>query len=300
MRPIFHLLPAIRFIKVTGADAETFLNAQLSQNIDLKGPDRATLAAWHDSKGRVLALLHVFTYDDGWLLMVHGENSEKITQKLNLFVLRDNVEICDVSSKWFGAILLNNLNLRIEDHNKALDHKYKNIVRKDDSLMFKLNSQATYLVALKDRQNPTESEFKTTTDLEGELAEIQTGLVNIPPALSQRFTPQMLNLDKLGALSFKKGCYPGQEVIARIQNLGTVKRRVFRYSGFLSCPPSIGSVLVDLEGTPMGEVIRSVQTNSQRVELLAIIRIDAVKKPLKLSEEPQKPLTWEPLPWDNL
>ena len=210
------------------------------------------------------------------------------------------MEICDVSSKWFGAILLNNLDLRIEDHNKALDHEYKNIIRKDDSLMFKLNSHATYLVAPKDRKNSTESEFETTTDLEGELAEIQMGLINISPALSQRFTPQVLNLDKLGALSFQKGCYPGQEVIARIQNLGKVKRRVFRYSGSLSCPPSIGSVLVDLEGTPIGEVIRSVQINSQRVELLAIIRIDAAKKPLNLSKEPQKRLMWEPLPWDTL
>ena len=75
---------------------------------------------------------------------------------------------------------------------------------------------------------------------------------------------------------------------------------MFRYSGSLSCPPSIGSVLVDLEGKPIGEVIRSVQTNSQRVELLAIIRIDAAKKPLNLSKEPQKPLMWEPLPWDTL
>ena len=300
MPPIFHLLPAIRFIQVTGADAEKFLNAQLSQNIDSKGSDRATLAAWHDPKGRVLALLHVFTYNDGWLLMVHGENSENITQKLNLFVLRDNVKIYDVSSEWFGAILLNDIDLQIEDHGKFLEHKYENIARKDDFLTFKLSSHATYLAAPKDRQNSIESEFETATDLAGELAEIQTGLVNISPALSQRFTPQMLNLDKLGALSFNKGCYPGQEVIARIQNLGKIKRRVFRYSGLLSCPPSIGSILVDLEGTPMGEVIRSIQTDSQRVELLAIIRIDAVTKPLELAEEPQKPLIREMLPWDTL
>ena len=298
-KTVLHLLPAIHFIQVTGADAEVFLNAQLSQNITSKGTNRATLAAWHDSKGRVLGLLHIFPNDDGWILMVHGGNPKNLTQKLKLFVLRDDVEIYDVSSKLFGAILLGKTDQWLKGCNKTLGQPSENIVKKGAALAFKLSPHAIYLVAPKDKQHSIESEFKVSNDLAGEIAEIQMGLINISSALSQRFIPQMLNLDKLGALSFDKGCYPGQEVIARVQHRGNLKRRIFRFSGVLSDTPSIGSVLIDLAGSPVGEVVRSARADSQRVELLAIIKIDAAEKPLELAEEPQKPLTRELLPWET-
>ena len=297
---VLHLLPAIHFIQVTGADAEVFLNAQLSQNIASKGTNRVTLAAWHDSKGRVLGLLHTFPHDDGWLLMVHGDNPESLTQKLKLFVLRDDIEIYDVSSKWFGAVLLGKNAHWFQGCNKPLDQASENIVKKGAALVFKLSPHAIYLVAPKDKQHSIESEFEVSNGLAGEIAEIQMGLINISSTLRQRFTPQMLNLDKLGALSFNKGCYPGQEVIARVHHRGNLKRRIFRFSGVLSDTPSIGSVLLDLTGAPVGEVVRSARADIQRVELLAIIRIDAAEKHLELAEEPQKRLTREPLPWETL
>ena len=294
---VLHLLPTIHFIQVTGADAKKFLNAQLSQDITSK---KATLAAWHDAKGRVLALLHTFPHDDGWLLMMHGDNPDTLTQKLKLFVLRDEVEICDVSSKWFGALLPSKTEQRLEGPSKTLGQTSENIIKKGTALTFTASPLATYLVAPKDKQHSIESEFEVSTDLRGEIVEIQMGLINISSALSQRFTPHMLNLDKLGALSFDKGCYPGQEVIARVQHRGNLKRRIFRFSGVLSDTPSIGSVLIDLTGAPVGEVVRSARANSQRVELLAIIKIDAAKKHLELAEEPQKRLTREPLPWETV
>ncbi len=109
----------------------------------------------------------------------------------------------------------------------------------------------------------------------------------------------MLNLDRLGALAFDKGCYPGQEVIARIQNLGNVKRRLFRFSGPLREQPPAGSGLIDASGNEVGEVLRAARNDAQRVEFLAVVRVDAVEGSLAWIGEPETSLTRERLPGED-
>jgi folate-binding protein YgfZ len=101
------------------------------------------------------------------------------------------------------------------------------------------------------------------------LAEIRLGLPAITPPLVDRFVAQMLNLDALGATVFDKGCYPGQEVVARVHNLGDVKRRAHRYS-MTATPPAIGVAVTAPGGDAVGEVVRSAPT-SEGCELLAVV-----------------------------
>ncbi len=100
------------------------------------------------------------------------------------------------------------------------------------------------------------------------LAEIGLGIPSITPAVADRFVAQMLNLDELGAVSFDKGCYPGQEIIARVHNLGGVKRRARRYAA-PTAPPALGAP-VHAADVQVGEVVRSAATESG-CELLAVV-----------------------------
>jgi hypothetical protein len=105
------------------------------------------------------------------------------------------------------------------------------------------------------------------------LAEIRLGIPAITSAIADRFVAQMLNLDALAAVSFDKGCYPGQEIIARIHNLGGVKRRARHYAA-QSAPPAVGAA-VQAAGTAAGEVVRSAAAASG-CELLAVVDHAAV------------------------
>jgi folate-binding protein YgfZ len=111
-----------------------------------------------------------------------------------------------------------------------------------------------------------------------ELAEIGLGLPVITATLADRYIAQMLNFDALDALAFDKGCYPGQEVIARVHHLGDVKRRVRRYATDRKAPP-VGTAVLNGQGTTVGEVVRSAATASAG-EVLAVVEHTATGKPL--------------------
>ena len=128
--------------------------------------------------------------------------------------------------------------------------------------------------------------------------EVSLGLPRLTPALQSRFIPQMLNLDLLGALDDNKGCYPGQEVIARIQNLGTVKRRMVRFSTDLSRVPEIGTAIMDETGATVGEVIRAAVVDGN-VEFLAVTQLDSIDRTLNCEADRAVALHVEPLPYES-
>jgi folate-binding protein YgfZ len=126
--------------------------------------------------------------------------------------------------------------------------------------------------------------------------EISLGLPWLTPALQNRFIPQMLNLDLLGALDEKKGCYPGQEIIARTQNLGTVKRRMLRYSADLHRAPEAGTAITNDADETVGEVVRAVVADG-KMNLLAVTRLSSVGQILNCEADRTVALRAEPLPY---
>jgi hypothetical protein len=105
---------------------------------------------------------------------------------------------------------------------------------------------------------------------DAQLAEIRLGLPAVGAVVVEHFVAQMLNLDLLDAVSFDKGCYPGQEVIARVHHLGSVKRRMRRYGCEPATPPAAGSAVVNAHGVEVGEVVRSARSDAG-CELLAVV-----------------------------
>src|SRR5690606_30994515 len=107
-------------------------------------------------------------------------------------------------------------------------------------------------------------------EAQAELAAVRAGLPAIGARLAGEYVAQMLNLDVLGAISFTKGCYPGQEIVARAHHLGAVKRRMRRYAAAGAPVPAPGDPIVDAAGAHRGEVIRASRADGG-VELLAVV-----------------------------
>jgi folate-binding protein YgfZ len=197
-------------LAVIGADARAFLHAQLTNDIASLPSDRAALAGWCTAKGRLLASMLVIPSPQGFLLQLARDLAPAIAKRLSMYVLRSKVKISDVSDAWaqYGV------------WDAAL--KVAGVAWDGDVATVRVDERRSLRIGPADKLSlaPTKPEDAWT------LEEIRAGRPLISAATQDRFVPQMINFEALGAVSFQKGCYPGQEIVARAQYRGEVKRRM--------------------------------------------------------------------------
>jgi tRNA-modifying protein YgfZ len=199
-------------LSVQGADAREFLHAQLTIDIRSLSPERAALAGWCSAKGRLLATFLVIPAPQGFLLQLARDLAPAITKRLSMFVLRSKVKIADESDAWaqFGVWNTN-------DHVARVSWQEDRVtIPVDEKRVLRLEPSASASAECK-------GDEETWT-----LQEIRAGRPLITAATQDQFVPQMVNLEILGGVDFQKGCYPGQEIVARAQYRGQVKRRMVR------------------------------------------------------------------------
>jgi tRNA-modifying protein YgfZ len=197
-------------LAVTGADARDFLHAQLTNDIANLPPDRAALAGWCTAKGRLLASFLVIPSQQGFLLQLARDLAPAVAKRLSMFVLRSKVKIADESDAWaqygfwdagFGV---------------------PGVAWDADTATVKVGERRFLKIGKSVVEDCKGSEEAWT------LQEIRAGRPLISAATQDQFVPQMVNFETLGAIDFQKGCYPGQEIVARAQYRGQVKRRMTR------------------------------------------------------------------------
>jgi folate-binding protein YgfZ len=204
-------------LSVSGADAREFLHAQLTNDIQNLPPDRAALAGWCSAKGRLLATFLVIPAPQGYLLQLARDLAPAVAKRLSMFVLRSKVKIADETEAWaqFGVWQSDWDPSRIEwkDHSAVVPVGEKRFLR---------------LEPVASAAPPSSSLVCSADEETWYLQEIRAGRPLITAATQDQFVPQMVNLETLGGIDFQKGCYPGQEIVARAQYRGQVKRRMVR------------------------------------------------------------------------
>ena len=243
-------------IHVHGEDATAFLQAQLSSDVTAVDACRGQLSAWHDPKGRALAVLAVVAAPDGYLLAMPKEVAEAVTRRLAMFGLRSRVRIEP------GPAVAGQLGGPAPFSGAPASPDWA-AESSDGGVAVRLPGRERWLLA-----GPVAGSADTDDETrnEWELAAVRAGLPEVYPATSGAFVAQMLNLDTLGGVSFNKGCFPGQEIIARAHYLGRVKRamRHFRTEG---SPPAPGEAL---DSRTPGTVVRAAPAESG-CEVLAVV-----------------------------
>lgn len=226
-------LPHWGLIRAQGDDAASFLHGQLTSDFALLGNDEARLAGYCSAKGRLLASFIGWKRSADDILLACSADVLAATQKrLSMFVLRAKCKLNDASTQWrlfglAGPSAQAWLGAAAPDRvwGKA-DHEGGDVVRLPDT-----DGVPRYLWAV-----PVDAAGGSTTlpipsmaNTAWQWSEVKSGVARIEAATVDRFVPQMLNYEVLGGVDFKKGCYPGQEVVARSQYRGTVKRRSFLF-----------------------------------------------------------------------
>jgi hypothetical protein len=191
-------------LRVSGADAETFLQGQLSNDIKKLNSSSVQLNAYCQHQGKILALFWVMKLEDSFLLSFPSDLLEVIKPRLQMFVIMSDVVIEDITK---GHIQVGSID---EDYPKAFVIKDKLsliIIENQDIIQFDMDPIGHW-----------------------DMACIELSLPEIYLLTSEKLVPQMLNLDidEIG-VNFSKGCYPGQEVVARLHYLGSAKRRLFAF-----------------------------------------------------------------------
>lgn len=199
-------------LSVTGADARAFLHAQLTNDIEHLGAERAVLAGWCSAKGRLLATFLVVPAADGFLLQLARDLAAPVARRLSMFVLRSKVKIADVSDVW--------MQFGVWDADLPPPEVRWNANRATVKVGERRYLELVPEQALSEPANADEAQWV--------LQEIRAGRPLITAATQDQFVPQMVNLERLGGIDFGKGCYPGQEIVARAQYRGQVKRRMVR------------------------------------------------------------------------
>jgi folate-binding protein YgfZ len=270
MTPRYGPQPEQGCIEVRGADAAAFLQGQLSRTVDSLDGTRAPLAGWHDAKGRVRALARVLRLPDKWLLLAPQDVVPSTASRLRMFVLRANVELAP-SENWRVATLIGADDTWLDAHGVASSTLLGGVVARGGVQWVRVGERLWHAIGSGAALDAFAPGLPLATGDDAALAEIRLGIPAIGAALVEHFVPQMLNLDLLDALSFDKGCYPGQEVIARVHHRGSVKRRMRRYACEAAAAPSPGTPVLGA-GAAVGEVVRAARAGADTaIELLAVV-----------------------------
>ena len=218
-------------IQIRGNDAEEFLQGQLTQDVAALGTANSLPAAWCNAKGRVITLLRLLALPDSIGLVLPISFVDAVVQRLTLYRLRSDVSIEATTEEWAGvAVSEADAFERLDAAGLLPD---ANAVRAGHGLITVDYSVADRFVEI----FGTSAAFgkaglkfdSVLSDEERTAMKIRAGFAEITPANTEKYTPHMLNLDRIGAISFDKGCYTGQEVVARTENLGHSKRRLMHY-----------------------------------------------------------------------
>ena len=274
-------LTSLGILHVAGEDSGEFLHNQLTQAVSDLGGSTTALAAWCNAKGRTRALFRVVPSDTGMLLIADAELLRAIQPRLQMFILRSRVALTNLSgSERLLGLAGPTAETLLTEAAGSLPVRPDGLTRAGDLHVIALPGDRglRYLLLGPNEQIETFRQRFRDALTEGSevfwrLQDIRAGLPAITPETSESIIPTMLNLEPLGGISYEKGCYPGQEVVARMHYRGQLKRRLYR-ARVAGDPPAPGTPVNDLEGGEAGLVVSAAEAPGETSEMLAVLRID--------------------------
>jgi folate-binding protein YgfZ len=289
-------LPHLGIIRAAGADAASFLHNQLTNDVLLMKEGKCRLAAFCNAKGRMQASFVVYKRSAEELLLIGRKDLlAQTVKRLSMFVLRAKAKLTDASDEFqllglAGDAVLTALNAA------SAEPWHRHTAADADVLTLypALGQVRAFWVAEKDTVVPTGPALSAEL---WQVGEVMSGIAWVELATFEAFVPQMLNYESVDGVNFKKGCYPGQEVVARSQFRGTLKRRAFIVQS--AAPMAAGQeVFSSLDATqPCGLVAQAAHDGASHVAVVELQLTATENSSLHLGAADGPVLSLLPLPY---
>jgi folate-binding protein YgfZ len=272
-------------LQFAGADAAVFLQGQLSCDVNALQPGQAVYGSYNTPKGRMLASFLLWRDETGFTMQLPRSVCEATRRRLSMHVLRSKVTVRDASDDYvlFGTVGNDAMpvlaSLIAEPPAAALA-----LTTAPQARLLRLDSARVLIVVDRERGHAltealTAKLHPLSTDL-WDWTDIRAGIPYITPATQDQFVPQMANLDLISGVSFTKGCYPGQEIVARMHYLGKLKQRMYLTAAPDNELPQPGDKLYspDTGEQATGMIVNAARGPDGRPVALAVMHIESFKR----------------------
>lgn len=275
-------LTRLAAIMVSGADARAFLQGQLTADLDTLGSNRVQLACCNSPQGRVQAVFWMLDRTDGIALLLPAALIDSTVLRLRKYVLRAKAKIEPAKHLQVGIVPRSALPADVTldeagSHREIAGVSYFTLPGMEDVLAL----------------GPLSGAADAAREHQWHLSQVRAGLPQVYPETHEAFVAQMLNIDLLGGINFEKGCYTGQEIIARAHFRGTVKRRMFLFHSDGPAPAPGTRVLSGDQHA--GDVVDAVATDDG-CDILAVISLAQLNSELRVDGR-DDPLKRLPMPY---
>jgi hypothetical protein len=269
-------------IKVTGEEAQKFLQNLLSNDINTVNNKTAQLSSFNSPKGRMVATLLIWQQGTDYYLQLPRSLTVAMHKKLSMYVLRSKVKVSDASDEIVclglsgesaAQLIQQNFNVILEQDWAVAQIDNGSVLRLAEN-RYQINSTITQATKL---WNDLTKEAQAAGSPCWDWLNIRAGIPVVTPATQEQFVLQMANIDILGGVSFKKGCYPGQEIVARTHYLGKQKRRMYLAHVASDTVPVAGNELFseDMPGQACGMIMNVSTAPGGGFDLLGVMQISS-------------------------
>ena len=287
---------------VSGDDATDFLQGQFTNDVKAVTPSLGQLTSYCTPKGRMLAIFYLCHWQDKYLIFIPKDIATSVMQRLQMYIMRSKVSITEENDLALVGISGNTSDnllsaLQFDTPTDAYqtsqnDHGVcMQIPGEPARYCLCLNETATGMIT-----NAVDSETKIFADSYWQWLDILNGLPMVYSDTQEAFVPQMTNMELIDGVSFSKGCYPGQEVVARLHYLGNANRRMYRFTVTTDSPIKSGDELFSSEKT-IGNVVSVVAENDSTYSGLAVLRVENITYDINTQASNGSTLELLPLPY---
>jgi tRNA-modifying protein YgfZ len=303
-------ITCLGLIVVAGEDAASFLHNQLTNDVEHLGPGQARLAGYCTPKGRLQATILYWRDAEAVYLQLPRAIQAPLQKRLSMFVLRAKARLRDATDEApYAAVLglggarahaalVRHVETLPEAPYGKVDGAFGTVLRLADAFgsprylwLASVEAASAALPALA-------AELALGGDQAWQLAAIHAGVPQVTAATQEQFVPQMINLELLGGVNFKKGCYPGQEIVARSQYLGKLKRRTALATVALEGASAGDEVFSASDPSqPCGMVVNAAPNGRGGADLLVEIKLGALTEDVRLGAADGPALQFLPMPY---
>ena len=278
-------------LEFSGADAQGFLHAQLSCDVRSLEPGHARYGSYNTPKGRMLASFLLWRTASAFYMQLARDLRESIRKRLSMYILRSQVRVADVTDEYAM------LGIAGEQWEAVLGPLFERIpaapltlAAAQDATLLRLDASRLEIITSPSRARELGDQIGRSVEPADAAAwdwlDIRAGIPFITGPTQEQFVPQMANLDLIGGVSFNKGCYPGQEIVARMHYLGRLKQRMYLANVPSAAAPQPGDKVFSakLGDQASGTIVNSAPAPGGGHDVLAVIQIESAQS---------EPLHWQ-------